>query len=332
MSTIDYIFRYDTKDSAIPRPTADGASARKALEDGNRVFASWMDSCRKSNVSEDALEYVVPCMDHQLALKHESGQIIKQAPFAAVVGCSDARVPTELLFGQGFNNLFIVRVAGNVLGDACVGSIDYSLHALAHSLKCVVVLGHLGCGAVAATVDAYLEPHALWTKAASPFLRSIIQRIVLAVREADHGIEHVWGAKAREMPGYRSALSDIAVCVNAAQVALDLRVEVERTANPIDVFYGVFNLNNYQVTMPVDPLAPFSLRNGNLADAPAGPEEFHRLAVRMAEMLKGRSAEPESHAHSHGGDGAVRREAKAAAKRDSLILQHDDHLGLERST
>jgi carbonic anhydrase len=266
-------------------------------------------------------------------LDREKGQMPKPSPFAAVVGCSDARVPTELLFGQGFNELFIVRVAGNVLGDVCVGSIDYSLHALAHSLKCVVVLGHLGCGAVTATVDAYLDPHDLWTKAASPFLRSIVQRIFLAVREADHGIEHVWGPKARGMPGYRKALTDIAVCVNAAQVALDLRVDVQRTGNPIDIFYGVFNLHNYQVTMPVDPLAPFSPRNGNLANAPAGPEEFHDLAVRMAEMLKGRSAELESPPQSHGKHETARAVGKASAKSDSLILQHDDdHLGMERST
>jgi carbonic anhydrase len=332
MSTIDYIFRYDPMASANQRQSTDGAAARKALEDGNRVFASWMDSCRTSNVPDEGFEYVVECRPHELALNRGSGQIPKQAPFAAVVGCSDARVPTELLFGQGFNDLFIVRVAGNVLGDACLGSIDYSVRALAHSVKCVVVLGHLGCGAVGAAVDAYLEPHELWTKSASPFLRSIIQRIFVAVREADHGIEHVWGAKAREMPGYRKALADIAVCVNAAQVALDLRVEVERTDNPISVFYGVFNLLNYQVTMPVDPLAPFSLRNGNLADAPAGPEEFHNLAVRMAEILREKSAEDGSPTHSHGGHKMAWREAKAASKRDSLILQHDDHLGLDLAT
>ena len=51
----------------------------------------------------------------------------KQAPFAVVVGCSDARVPTEMLFGQGFNDLFVIRVAGNVLGDVCMGSIEFAL-------------------------------------------------------------------------------------------------------------------------------------------------------------------------------------------------------------
>jgi carbonic anhydrase len=222
-------------------------------------------------------------------------------------------------------------VAGNVLGDACVGSIDFSLHALSRSLKCIVFLGHLGCGAVAATVDAYLEPHQIWSKAASPFLRSIIQRIVVAVREADHGIEHVWGVKAREMPGYREALTDIAVCVNAAQVALDIRVDVARTATFIDVFYGVFNLVTNQVSMPVDPFAPFSPQGGNLADAPTSPEEFHRLAVRMAEILRGKYANADPPRHPDRGHAAAHGGTRASARDDDLILRRDDHLGLESS-
>src|SRR6516165_1077193 len=125
MSTIDYIFRYDPKGSVVQRPSPDGATARKALEDGNRVFASWMDSCRASDIPDGGLEYVVPCKPQRHTLDREKGQMPKPSPFAAVVGCSDARVPTELLFGQGFNELFIVRVAGNVLSDACLGSMEY---------------------------------------------------------------------------------------------------------------------------------------------------------------------------------------------------------------
>ena len=75
-----------------------------------------------------------------------------------VVGCSDARVPTEMLFGQGFNDLFVIRVAGNVLGDVCMGSVDFALNALSESVRVVVMLGHSGCGAVTGAVDAYLRP------------------------------------------------------------------------------------------------------------------------------------------------------------------------------
>ena len=60
----------------------------------------------------------------------KEGGMPKQAPFAVVIGCSDARVPTEMLFGQGFNDLFVIRVAGNVLGDVCLGSVDFAVEAL----------------------------------------------------------------------------------------------------------------------------------------------------------------------------------------------------------
>ena len=58
-----------------------------------------------------------------------------QEPFAAVLGCADARVPVEIVFGQGFNDLFVVRVAGNVLGDECLGSLDFAVSNLAAGLK-----------------------------------------------------------------------------------------------------------------------------------------------------------------------------------------------------
>src|SRR5437762_13276363 len=78
-----------------------------------------------------------------------------QEPFATVLGCSDSRVPTELVFDQGFGDLFVVRVAGNVIADDVVGSIAYA--ALHLRTPLFVVLGHAGCGAVTAAVDARLK-------------------------------------------------------------------------------------------------------------------------------------------------------------------------------
>ncbi len=125
MNTIDYIFRYDPRNQGAKPAPSDPAAARKALEDGNRMFSSWMESCRTCDMSEEGVEYVVPTKGLHLGAKGSQRETPKQAPFAVVMGCSDARVPTELLFGQGFNELFIVRVAGNVLGDVCLGSIDF---------------------------------------------------------------------------------------------------------------------------------------------------------------------------------------------------------------
>jgi hypothetical protein len=143
------------------------------------------------------------------------------------------------------------------------------MNALSESVKCIVVLGHLGCGAVTGAVDSYLQPLKFWSKSNPPMLRTITTRIFVAVREAANGLRDVWGLEASSMPGYREALIDIAVCVNAAQAAFDLRLEVERAAKwEIEVFYGVFSLHNHQVSMPVNPRAPIDPVNVNLAYAP----------------------------------------------------------------
>jgi carbonic anhydrase len=148
------------------------------------------------------------------------------------------------------------------------------------------MLGHTGCGAVTGAVDAYLRPEKFWSKSLSPMLRSIVQRIFVAVREAANGLEESWGPQAREMPGYREALIEIAVCVNAAQAAFDLRQEVERNAKwEIEVLYGVHNIRNHQVSMPVDPTALRDDQNVRLAHAPTNPMEFRVLARQMGELL-----------------------------------------------
>lgn len=78
-----------------------------------------------------------------------------QKPFATILGCSDSRVPVELVFDQGFGDLFVVRVAGNVIADDVVGSIAYA--ALHLRTPLFVVLGHAGCGAVTAALDEKLK-------------------------------------------------------------------------------------------------------------------------------------------------------------------------------
>ena len=82
----------------------------------------------------------------------------KQSPFAAVLGCSDARVPIELVFNEGPNDLFVVRVAGNGIGSDVLGSLRYTIEHLRDSLRLVVVLGHSGCGAISTAVDMFMEP------------------------------------------------------------------------------------------------------------------------------------------------------------------------------
>jgi carbonic anhydrase len=291
MKSIDYIYRFDPKNPSAKAVPTDADNARRILEDGNRLFSRWMESCRTGTFSEGEPRYVVPCNGLEVGMLRTHGEMPKQMPFAVVVGCSDARVPTEMLFGQGFNDLFVIRVAGNVLGDVCMGSIDFALNALSDSVRVVVMLGHSGCGAVTAAVDAYLKPTKFWSRSLSPMLRSLIQRIFVAVRESANGLKESWGPGARDMPGYREALIEIAVCINAAQSAFDLRQEVERNAKwEIEVLYGVHNIRTHQVCMPVDPTAPRSDEHVRLAHAPTNPMEFHTLAVQMADLLKASKA------------------------------------------
>lgn len=90
-----------------------------------------------------------------------------QEPFAIILGCSDSRVPVEMVFDQGLGDLFVVRVAGNIVTASLVGSIEFGVKLSGAPL--VVVLGHSGCGAVQATLEEMDNP----TENLSPNLRSI---------------------------------------------------------------------------------------------------------------------------------------------------------------
>jgi carbonic anhydrase len=288
MNTIDYVYRFDPKNPSTKTPPADAEMARRNLEDGNRTFARWMARCQSNTLTQgEEPRYVVQCNGLEVGMLRKQGGIPKQAPFAVVVGCSDARVPTEMLFGQGFNDLFVIRVAGNVLGDVCLGSVDFAVDALSESVKVLVVLGHSGCGAVTGAVDTYMQPLKFWSRSLSPALRGIAEKIFVAVRGAANGLEEVWGPDAWQQAGFRDALIETAVCLNAAQAAFALRQEIETAGRwEVEVLYGVYNLYNHQVCMPNNPLATASEDNVRLAQAPGNPREFHALACQMAELLQ----------------------------------------------
>ena len=98
-----------------------------------------------------------------------------QEPFAIVLGCSDSRVPAELVFDQGFGDLFVIRVAGNIVAPSQVGSVEFA--AAGFGTRLVVVIGHSQCGGVSATVDEFLGGQ---TKQ-SRNLRPIVDRVRPAV-------------------------------------------------------------------------------------------------------------------------------------------------------
>jgi carbonic anhydrase len=105
-----------------------------------------------------------------------------QEPCAIILGCSDARVPAEIVFDQGLGDLFVIRVAGNIVAPSGIGSVEFAAEAFGTRL--VVVLGHSSCGAVHATLEQLRRP---WREQ-SRNLRSIVDRIRPAVEELlQHG-------------------------------------------------------------------------------------------------------------------------------------------------
>ena len=116
----------------------DAAEAVQRLKEGNLRFAAG--KTRHAHESADWRKQLVA----------------GQKPFATILGCSDSRVPVELIFDQGFGDLFVIRVAGNVISPDVVGSLAYAMAHLQTPL--FVVVGHQGCGAVTAAVQALQGP------------------------------------------------------------------------------------------------------------------------------------------------------------------------------
>ena len=136
-------------------------SAREALErlrEGNRRFVSGV---RGGDIQSTKIQHI------DLAAGQE--------PFAIILGCSDSRVPAELVFDQGLGDLFVIRVAGNIVAPSQVGSVEFAAERFGTPL--VVVLGHSRCGAVLATLEELRRPR----ETQSRNLHSIVDRIRPAV-------------------------------------------------------------------------------------------------------------------------------------------------------
>lgn len=205
------------------------------------------------------------------------GEAPRQEPFAIVLSCADARVPVEIVFGQAVNDLFVVRVAGNVIGADGLGSIDYAAHRFRDSVRVVAVMGHTHCGAVSAAVDAFLTPRTYLGLASSFPLRSIVDRILIAVRAAARTLETLHGRDAPDGPRYRERLSELAVILNAAYTAFSLREELAASQHhEVSVVYGLYDLATRRVTAPGSNTGPV------LVPPPEDAEAFAALAEAAA--------------------------------------------------
>jgi carbonic anhydrase len=167
--------------------------AREALErlrDGNRRFVAG-----RGNVGG-------------LSSRSRRAALVSgQEPFAIVLGCSDSRVPAEIVFDQGLGDLFVIRVAGNVVAPSQIGSVEFAAERFGTRL--VVVLGHSLCGAVLATLEELRRPR----ESQSRNLRSIVDRIRPSVESL----------LATDLRSDRDALVSAAVRANVRASANQLR-------------------------------------------------------------------------------------------------------------
>ena len=117
------------------------------------------------------------CIDTYLSQPKLDGHLVGQAPYAVVLGCSDSRVPVEIIFDVGLGDLFVIRVAGNIVAPSLIGSVELATGKFGARL--VVVLGHTGCGAVDATLDALQDSR----ESRSKYINSIVEYIRPSVEE-----------------------------------------------------------------------------------------------------------------------------------------------------
>jgi carbonic anhydrase len=195
-------------------------AAREALallQDGNRRFVS-------DDKSRDAITGRV----RRLELEKS------QEPFAAILGCSDSRVPVEIVFDQGLGDLFVIRVAGNIVAPSLIGSVEFAAEQFGTRL--VVVLGHTQCGAIQATLQQLQRP----IENQSHNLHSIVDLIRPSVE----------GLLKTELKNDRHALIQAAVRAN-------IRASVKHLRHGSDIIEGLIQKDGLMVVG-----AEYSLQTG----------------------------------------------------------------------
>ena len=268
--TVDITYRFKARDwQAKPLPL-DSDAARTRLDDGNRAFAALLDGLKVNTRVAQRIVHVDP---HAVGLLPGGAEASIQRPFAAILGCSDARVPVELIFTEGPNDLFVVRVAGNGLGAEVLGSLRYAAELLSGSLRLIVVLGHSGCGAVSTAVDLFLSPSQYLPLAAKSSLRNVLDPLLITVQACARKFMETSGPDVVQRPGYREALIEASVITNAALAAYSIEQELNASdRTDLRAVYGVYLLDTHRVWTP-----SFDMDEPGLASPPRDPEAFLAL-------------------------------------------------------
>lgn len=285
LKTVDIIYRYEARDTPARPLPMDSDAALRRLNGGNGDFAALLDHVK----DEIGIQQIIPVDPGDLGLDPNVAGAPKQRPFAAVLGCSDARVPIELIFNEGPNDLFVVRVAGNGLGTEVLGSLKYAVDHLGGTLKLIVVLGHSGCGALTAAVDVFLNPGDYLAIAAQHPIRNILDRSLIVVQASANRLLSAFGPGVTRNPGYRQALIEASIVTNAALSAYSIQQEFVSHGLPeLQAVYGVYVLETREVWAPRSA----GIKGSGLASPPRDLAGFATLAdavvqsERIASYLK----------------------------------------------
>ena len=176
------------------------------------------------------------CPDATRSQVHSNRQVTDQRPFAVILGCSDSRVPIEIVFDQGFGDLFVIRVAGNIVAPSQVGSVEFAAELF--NTQLVVGLGHTHCGAVCAALDEVQHK--------SVYSSQNIRAIVSRIRPSVEGLV---------LTGYEQ---DRAVLMQQA-VRANVRVAVDHLRHGSAILEGLIGKKKLQVVG-----AEYSLETGEV--------------------------------------------------------------------
>jgi carbonic anhydrase len=196
------------------------AAALRRLQDGNARFVA---NLRRSDARSS------PIRRAEVADMHR--------PFAVILGCSDARVPAEIVFDQGLGDLFVIRVAGNIVAPSQVGSVEFAVERF--GVQTVLVLGHTRCGAIDATLEALSRPG----QPQSPGLRSIVDR----VRPSIEGLLHTGLAEDRPRLVQEAVQANIRTSVNQLRHGSEI-LERLVLAGQLEVVGAEYALDSGEVT------------------------------------------------------------------------------------
>ena len=131
------------------------SSCRRSAGDDPRILLATLISAREAldRLREGNLRFASDERGPEVFVGHDRRTELAagQDPFAIILGCSDSRVPAEIIFDQGLGDLFVIRVAGNIVAPSQVGSVEFAADRF--RIRLVVVLGHSQCGAIAATIE-----------------------------------------------------------------------------------------------------------------------------------------------------------------------------------